>query len=142
MRQAQTTGRQVTRESHDQAVIRLAGEAAARGVRVFRAGSEWFAPSRTRPGTLHRVTAYSCDCPGFARHQRCGHHSALLAHLGWLPTVTGDPDPAPPAAPVALAVPSAPCPSCDGAGVRKMSTGGHLDAWVIVDCRCRRVLAA
>jgi hypothetical protein len=127
------------RETHDAAVIRLAGEAAARGVTVYRAGSEWFAPSRTRPGTLHRVTAYSCDCPGFARHQRCGHHSALLAHMGWLPA--GDPDPAPPVAPVALAVPSAPCPDCDGAGHRRMSTGGGLDAWVYAACRCQRAAA-
>jgi len=129
------------RETHDAAVIRLAGEAAARGVTVYRAGSEWFAPSRTRPGTLHRVTGLSCDCVGFARHQRCGHHSALLAHMGWLPTVTGkqDPDPAP--APVALAVPTGPCPDCQGEGHRRMSTGGGLRDWVYVDCRCRRAAA-
>ena len=139
MRQAQTIGRQATRESHDAAVIRLAGEAAARGVRVYRAGSTWFATSRTRPGTLHRVTGYSCDCAGFARHQRCTHHAALLARLEWLPA--GDPDPAPPAAPVALAVPAAPCPDCQGTGHRRMSTGCGLGDWVYVDCRCRRAAA-
>jgi hypothetical protein len=126
------------RESHDAAVIRLAGEAAARGVRVYRAGSEWFCPSSSQPGTLHKVTGYSCDCRGFARHQRCSHHSALLSHMGWLPTVTGDPDPDPPVTPVALAVPNSPCPSCHGEGVRRMSTGGRLDDWLSVDCRCRR----
>jgi len=54
----------------------------------------------------------------------------------------GDPDPAPPAAPIAMPIPTAACPDCDGTGVKKMSTGGHLDAWVIVDCRCQRVAAA
>jgi hypothetical protein len=131
------------RETHDQAVIRLAAEAARRGVRVFRAagpaGSEWFCPSSSQPGTLHRLSGYSCDCRGFARHQRCGHHSALLAHMGWLPA--GDPDPDPPAAPIAVAVPTAPCPACDGAGVRRMHTGGGLADWVSVDCRCQRAAA-
>jgi len=129
-------------ETVDAAVIRLAGEAAARGVRVYRAGAEWFAPSRTHPGTLHRVTAYSCDCPGFARHQRCSHHAALLAHLGWLPAVTGDPDPDPdPPVTVAMPGPVGPCPDCDGEGVKRMSTGGRLDDWLMVDCRCRRAAA-
>jgi len=135
MRQAQTTGQTGERETVDQAVIRLAGEAAARGVTVHRAGSEWFAPSRTRPGTLHRVTGYSCDCPGFARHQRCTHHSALLAHMGWLP------DPEPPVSPVAMAAPSAPCPDCRGEGYRRMSTGGGFRDWVMVHCRCQRAVA-
>ena len=136
-------------ETHDQAVIRLADEAAARDVRVFRApgpsGTEWFATSRTRPGTLHRVTGYSCDCPGFARHQRCTHHSALLAYMGWLPPEGGAPAPEP--APINLCppghwrrrrLPVATCPDCDGEGVRRMSTGGRLDDWLSVDCRCRR----
>jgi hypothetical protein len=128
------------RESHDAAVIRLAASPANRGVTVYRAGSEWFAPSRTRPGTLHRVTGFSCDCRGFARHQRCGHHSALLSHMGWLPVIGPDPDP--PAAPVALAIPTAPCPDCQGEGYRRMSTGGGLADWVMVDCRrCQRVAA-
>ena len=129
------------RETHDQAIVRLAGEAAARGVRVYRAGPEWFCPSSSQPGTLHRVTGYSCDCRGFARHQRCGHHAALLAHMGWLPSVTGDPDPAPPAAPIALPVPTAPCPACNGQGVRRMSTAGGLADWVSVACRCQRAVA-
>ena len=129
------------RETHDQAVIRLAGEAAARGVRVYRAGSEWFCPSSSQPGTLHKVTGYSCDCRGFARHQRCSHHSALLARLGWLPVVGPDPDP--PVTPVALAIPNSPCPDCQGEGVRRMHTGGGLGDWVTVSCRsCQRVLAA
>ena len=140
MRQAQTIGQTGQRESHDAAVIRLAAEARRRGVRVYRAGSEWFAPSRTRPGTLHRLTGYSCDCRGFMRHGRCTHHAALLSHMGWLPA--GAPDPAPPAAPVAMVVPLAPCPDCHGEGWRKVSTGGGLSDWVMVDCRrCQRVAA-
>jgi|GEM_PF-2424153 len=135
------------RESVDAAVIRLAAEAARRGITVFRAagpaGPEWFCPSSSQPGVLHRVTGLSCDCRGFMRHGRCTHHAALLDHMQWLPTVTGDPDPETPTpAPIAMAVPATPCPSCHGEGYRRMSTAGHLDAWVIVDCRCRRVLAA
>ena len=127
------------RESVDAAFHRLAAEAARQGVVVYCSDSEWFAPSRTRPGTLHRVTGYSCDCAGFARHQRCTHHAALLARLGWLPA--GDPEPPTPAL-VALAVPSAPCPDCHGEGWRKVYTGGGLSDWVMVDCRrCQRVAA-
>ena len=56
---------------------------------------------------------------------------------------TVDPDPAPPAAPVALPVPAAPCPSCDGAGYRRMHTGARLGDWVTVSCRsCRSQRAA
>jgi hypothetical protein len=88
---------------------------------------------------LHKVTGFSCDCRAFARHQRCGHHSALLAHMGWLPVI--DPDPAPPAAPVAMAVPTAPCPACDGAGVRRLSLGGGLSDWLTVRCRSCRLAA-
>lgn len=39
--------------------------------------AEYFATSKSQPGTLHRVTLASCDCLGFARHQHCRHHSAL-----------------------------------------------------------------
>jgi len=129
----------VERETVDQAVIRLAAEAARRGVRVYRVGEAWFSPSRTRPGTSHRVTGFSCSCPGFFRHGRCTHNAALLVRMGWLPI--GDPDPGPPATPAALPVPSAPCPDCHGEGYRRMSTGGGLDDWLMVDCRCQRAAA-
>jgi hypothetical protein len=55
---------------------------------------------------------------------------------------TPDPEPPTPAT-VALPVPTAPCPSCDGAGVRRMSTGGGLADWVTISCRsCRPQRAA
>jgi len=138
-------GQRKERETHDQAVIRLAAEARRQGVIVYKVegsrGPQWFSPSRSRPGGVHALTAVSCDCDGFLRWQRCTHHSALLDHLGWLPVLGPDPDP--PVTPVALAIPTAACPSCDGEGVRRVSTGGRLDDWVTVSCRsCRRVMAA
>ncbi len=137
-------GQRRERETHDQAVIRLAGEARRQGVTVYRVegskGPAWFSPSQSRPGVAHALTAVSCDCDGFLRWQRCRHLAALLDRLGWLPVLS--PDPAPPAAPVALVVPTAPCPDCHGEGWRKVSTGGGLSDWVMVDCRrCQRVAA-
>jgi len=92
-------------ESHDASIVRLAQVARERGIQVFQevATGAWFATSTSKPGTLHRVTALSCDCLGFVAHQRCTHHSALLALLGWLPEVES--------APTAM-----PCGSCRGAG--------------------------
>ncbi len=76
-------------ESHDASIVRLAQTAQQRGIQVFRevTTGQWFATSTSNPGTLHRVTAVSCDCLGFVAHQRCSHHSALLAKLGWLPRI-------------------------------------------------------
>ncbi len=86
-------------ESHDEAICRLADEAERRGVRIYRTpdGRHW-ATSVSQPGDLYFVTAYSCTCKGFTHHQRCTHHSALLAHMGWLP---GSPEPTTSAARVA-----------------------------------------
>jgi len=141
----ETRGITTTRETVDQAFHRLAGEARRQGVTVYRvAGSKgpaWFSPSQSRPGVAHSLTAVSCTCEGFIRWQRCRHLARLLDVLGWLPT--SDPAPDPPAAPVALAVPNSPCPDCDGAGVRRMSTGGRLDSWLTISCRsCRHQRAA
>lgn len=61
-----------------------AAKARAEGMQLLRdrRTNEYFATSRTKPGTLHRVTLASCDCLGFVRHQHCRHHSALvMAHL-------------------------------------------------------------
>jgi hypothetical protein len=76
-------------ESHDASIVRLAQTARQRRIQVFKdvASGQWFATSASKPDTLHRVTALSCDCMGFVAHQRCTHHSALLAKLGWLPQV-------------------------------------------------------
>ena len=73
---------------------RLADLAQERGLRVFEASpNHWYCTSHSDPFRLHVVTGFSCDCQGFITHQRCSHHAALLAHLGWLPEI--DPQPAP-----------------------------------------------
>ncbi len=63
------TTHQVRSESHDAAVLRLAGEAQRRGVRIYRTpdGRHW-ATSISQPGDLYFVTAYSCTCKGFTHH--------------------------------------------------------------------------
>src|SRR3954468_22605258 len=82
---------------------RLADLAQERGLRVFEASpNHWFCTSASDPFKLHVVTGFSCDCQGFMHHQRCSHHAALLAHLGWLPELE-------------VAVP-APCRTCHGRG--------------------------
>ena len=89
---------------------RLADQGRTNGVLLLTEGAtgERFATSATQAGTVYRVTAYSCSCPGFCRHQRCQHHSLLLAELGWLPDVAADdPEPDPPAPPAAWAAPVA-----------------------------------
>jgi hypothetical protein len=130
MRQTQTLQTVERRESRDEAIVRLALEARRRGVRVYRQATMWFATSRSRPGTLHRVTGYSCDCAAFARHQRCTHNSALLDFMGWLPTVTPEPDP--------LVPPTSPGPSecgeCLGSGFVRAYYSGGLNAWEASPC--------
>jgi hypothetical protein len=70
---------------------RLADLAQERGLRVFEGGSnQWFCTSHSDPFALHTVTGFSCDCRGFLHHQRCTHHAALLAHLGWLPELESE----------------------------------------------------
>ena len=82
-------------ETVDQARRRLAQKALESGVRLrMDQGGRWYASSVSRPGEWHFVTGFSCDCLGFVRVQRCMHHSALLAQLGWLPGCEPvDPDP-------------------------------------------------
>ena len=96
----------VVKETHDERIIRLAQVARERRIQVFQevATGQWFATSASKPETLHRVTALSCDCLGFVAHQRCSHHSALLAKLGWLPRVDGQ-------SPATVA-----CIACGGSG--------------------------
>ena len=52
-----------------------------------------------------------------------------------------DPDPTPPAAPVAMPIPATHCSSCDGEGWRRVYVGGGLSDWVSVGCFCRRLAA-
>jgi hypothetical protein len=126
MRQAQTMQ---ARETVDEAIVRLAMEARRSGVRVYRANETWYATSQSRPGVLHRLSAYSCTCDGFLRWQRCRHHSALLDHLNWLPSVTPDPDPEPPTSPG-----TSECHECLGSGYVRAYFGGHLSDWVAAPC--------
>jgi hypothetical protein len=60
---------------------RLADEARERGLRVLHvpATNESYVTSAGDPHLLHRVTGFSCNCPGFVHWQRCTHHSLLLA---------------------------------------------------------------
>ena len=90
---------------------RLADQGRVNGVLLLTEGAtgERFATSGTRAGTVYRLTAYSCSCPGFCHHQRCQHHSLLLAELGWLL----EPDPPAPAV----------CGECHGRGLDPVCTG-------------------
>jgi len=84
-------------ETVDHARRRLAEKARQEGVRLtLDDDGRWYASSVSQPGTRHYVTAYSCDCVGYCNHQRCKHHAALLACLGWL-DLDDDPEPTPPA---------------------------------------------
>jgi len=85
---------------------RLAALGRDRGLTLFQeAGSgAWFCTSATDRFRLYYVTALSCTCEGFLRHQRCSHNSLLLSELGWLP-----PEPEPPAVVT--------CPECCGGGI-------------------------
>ena len=74
-------------ESYPEMLLRLAGTASKRGIRVYtyEPSGQFYATSRSRPTTLHRVTRWSCDCEGFKWLGRCTHHAALLEHLNELP---------------------------------------------------------
>jgi len=112
---------------------RLAGLARDRGIRLFQesATGAWFATSATDANACYYVTGYSCTCEGFVYHQRCSHHAALLARLGWLPdiaAVTTAPTPITAAATV-------PCRACGGRGFDPACTG-HATAAGVVTCEC------
>jgi hypothetical protein len=72
--------------STDPALLRLAAQGRACGVRLLREhlSGEWFAISSTDRETCYRLTALSCTCPGFMRHQHCQHLVLLLVRLGYL----------------------------------------------------------
>ena len=94
-------------ETREEAIARLAQKARESGVKVLRDRKDgrFYVTSASTVGLMHYVTAVSCDCKGFASHQRCMHHAALLTALGW---VGGEPEPIP-------ATPAA-CSHCDGQG--------------------------
>ncbi len=74
-------------QQHNEAVVKLAEQAKTNGVRIYAYNLTYYATSKSEPGTLHCVTAWSCDCVGFAFRGRCQHHAGLLAHIGELPAV-------------------------------------------------------
>ena len=74
-------------ERHNADVVRLAEQAKTSGVRIYSYNLTYYATSKSEPGTLHCVTAWSCDCHAFRFRGRCQHHAALLAHIGELPVV-------------------------------------------------------
>lgn len=107
-------------ESHDDAVRRLAAKASALGVKLYRdpADGRYYASSVSCPETLHYLTGVSCDCAGFASHQRCTHHSVLLVSLGW---VDGDPSPDPEPTPIVGKIVR--CAECRGLGETQYTRG-------------------
>ena len=100
---------------------RLAGLARERGVRLFQEATSgaWYATSATDATACYALTGYSCACAGFTAWQRCSHHAALLAELGWLPDIA-DMTPA-------LVAGAPPCARCRGRGWRYAEAGP--DCW-------------
>lgn len=102
--QQQSTDRRAARPTTAADLWRLADQGRGNGVLILTetiSGAR-YATSCTQPGTIYYLTAYSCTCPGFVGHQRCQHHSLLLAELGWLPDDETDPAPLATPAPVAV----------------------------------------
>jgi hypothetical protein len=88
-------------------LMRLADKARTSGVKLYidKVDGRFYASSRSQPGTLHRLTGFSCTCQGFIRHSRCAHLAALHSALGWL---EDDPEPEP--------TPISTCVECHGTG--------------------------
>ena len=86
------------KETWAQAITRLALQARENDVTIYvydiDGPPQYFATSIGQPGRLYRVSAFSCQCRGFIAHQKCQHHSALLAFIGELPPLPEPPDPA------------------------------------------------
>jgi len=99
-------------ENEAQALHRLARQAKAQRVKIIVnvETNAHFAASVSRPGTLHKVTLYSCDCPGFLKHARCMHYAAVLEMYHSLPPIEGPdtsgPDSGPDGGGAALPVPT------------------------------------
>ena len=92
MRTLGSAGRK--RETEAQALHRLAAQAHRLGVKLIinHVTNAHFCTSASRPGALHKVTLYSCDCTGFVRHGRCMHLALVLEHYHSLPPIEPDPD--------------------------------------------------
>ena len=93
---------------------RLAALAHQRGLRLTQERETvWFCTSASTPDAPHYVTGLSCDCRGFAEHQRCTHLALLLDHLGWLPAIEA----AAPRSPLDDPPARVQCGNCSGGGV-------------------------
>jgi len=132
-------------ESEAAALHRLAAQAKARGIKIIQniVTNAHFATSASRPGTLHKVTLYSCDCAGFLRHARCVHYAAILEMYASLPVIEGpEPDSGPAGDGAALPVPAdivvmapparSPRPAVEGARVAHTGTRGDGSGYVIL----------
>ncbi len=112
---------------------RLARLASEQGVTLLRAHctGEVFATSISHPGEIHRLTpsddGFACSCEGWARWQRCKHAAALLADLGWLPTLELE---------LPAAVSASVCSTCGGNGFDPGCEGHPIDVGYIVRCPC------
>ncbi len=91
-----------------EALVRLAAKAKADGIKLYQDPKDgrFYASSRSKPGTFHYLTGFSCTCRGFITHQRCSHLAALHSALGWL-------DPTPPAVSSPI---TSNCGECQGTG--------------------------
>ncbi len=128
---------------------RLAQLATEQGVTLLRehCTGEVFATSISHPGEIHRLTprgsgfAYSCE--GWARWQRCKHAAALLADLGWLPTVDPDPEPPVPAAPGVRRLGRMNLTDAELVVLRGQAARLHAErGWPLVDVETGEVIAA
>ena len=95
-------------ETEREDIARLLDKAKAEGVTIVRDHTDgrFYASSVSKPGAMHYVTAYSCTCIGFCRHQRCKHLVALWSHLGYFDPEP-DSEPTPPPAVAVTHVPGA-----------------------------------
>lgn len=116
-------------ETPEDAIQRLARKARREGVKLYRdvTDGRYYASSVSSPDHLHYVTGVSCDCAGFASHQRCKHHAALMSALGWLDE-TLSPEPAPPAQ----------CPECQGTGTTPGTVRSGRRSWRYDSVTCGR----
>jgi len=92
-------------ETEREAIARLLDKAKVEGVAIVRDHTDgrFYASSVSKPGAMHYVTAYSCTCIGFSRHQRCKHLVALWSHLGYFGPEP-DPEPTPACCPAVAVV--------------------------------------
>lgn len=97
------------RESLAAALHRLAAKAHAEGLVILDDVGAPYAcrVTSSRPGEAPYIVnlapgrLHGCQCPGYARFQRCKHYALALEAAGWLPDPPDDPTPGAPA-PISL----------------------------------------